>query len=161
MFPEIPPWYELHSLIIHFPIALLVLATGFLVAALIRPEKRFQVTALLLIVLGTAGIFLAIETGEAAEDTVIQNDAQHDVLHEHEELAEKTRPVFAALALVLGAFLWYSRKRSQGRFARGPAALYLILYVAGLLLLLNAAQHGGELVHKSGPHKHYGITPSS
>ena len=54
--PPIPAWTELHPLVIHFPIALLLVAPLFIVAGIIvNPQKGrpFLVVALSLMVLGT------------------------------------------------------------------------------------------------------------
>ena len=65
--PPIPAWTELHPLVIHFPIALLLVAPLFIVAGIIaNPQKGrpFLVVALSLMVLGTVGTVLAVGTGK-------------------------------------------------------------------------------------------------
>jgi hypothetical protein len=67
--PPIPSWAGLHPLMIHFPIALLLVAPLFIVAgAILSPRKSrpAMMAALLLMVLGTVSIFVAVESGEAA-----------------------------------------------------------------------------------------------
>ena len=67
--PPIPAWTELHPLVIHFPIALLLVAPLFIVAGIIaNPQKGrpFLVVALSLMVLGTVGTVLAVATGASS-----------------------------------------------------------------------------------------------
>ena len=68
-FPTIPSWDALHPLIIHFPIALLLIAPIFIVVgAVLTPAKgrAYLIAAMVLLLVGTAAIFVAVETGEAA-----------------------------------------------------------------------------------------------
>ena len=64
-FPQIPSWDALHPLVIHFPIALLLIAPVFVfVGALLAPAKGrpYLMAAMFLLLLGTAGTFIAVET---------------------------------------------------------------------------------------------------
>ena len=68
-FPAIPSWDALHPLIIHFPIALLLIAPIFIVVgAVLTPAKgrSYLIAAMVLLLVGTASIFVAVESGEAA-----------------------------------------------------------------------------------------------
>lgn len=68
-FPPIPTWDSLHVLIIHFPIALLLLSPLFVVVSAILPPakgKPYMVAALIVLLLGTASLFVAGSTGHAA-----------------------------------------------------------------------------------------------
>jgi uncharacterized membrane protein len=74
--PPVPSWNGLHPLIVHFPIALLFVAPLFVIlgAVLSPPKGRpFLVSALILMVVGTASILFAIETGEAASITLLSS----------------------------------------------------------------------------------------
>jgi uncharacterized membrane protein len=71
-FPPIPSWDAMHPLIVHFPVALLLVVPLFLVLGGVlefreaRRGRPYLMTALVLLVLGTVATFVAIETGEAA-----------------------------------------------------------------------------------------------
>ena len=55
--PPIPSWSELHPLVIHFPIALLLVAPIFILGAVFTDPKKgrpFLLAALVLMILGTA-----------------------------------------------------------------------------------------------------------
>jgi uncharacterized membrane protein len=153
--PAIPGWDGLHPLVVHFPVALLIVAPVFvLIGAFARRSGRtFLVAGWILMLLGTAGAFLAAQTGEAAGQLVERTPDINRVLERHEALAETTRATFSILSLAFGAILLVPRlaKRELGRAVSIALPLaFLVLYGAGLLVLANTAHHGGLLVHALG-----------
>ncbi len=154
-FPPIPSWDGLHPLIIHFPIALLLIAPVFIVlgALLRRTSRPFSLAALLLMVIGTATIFVAVETGEAAGELADRTPQIMEVLQHHEELAELTRSVFIALTVIYAVVLFLPPLLSKG-LSRGPMlalqGAFLLLYLGGAVVLINTAHNGGMLVHDLG-----------
>jgi uncharacterized membrane protein len=155
--PPIPTWDGLHPLIIHFPIALLLVAPVFILLGMLlrRNGVHFSMAALILIILGTISVYVALETGEAAGELADRTPQIMQVLQHHEELAETTRLIFTALAIVFAAIVLGPRllKRPLGR----PPALalhggFLLLYLVGTLVLVNTAHNGGRLVHELGVH---------
>jgi len=156
--PPIPGWTELHPLIIHFPIALLLVAPLFIVAGIVvNPQKGrpFLIAALTLMVLGTVGAFFAIATGEAAGEIIERTPAVKAVLGTHEELAEMTRIVFSVLTVLFAAILFLPRllKRDASSLtARILPLAFLLFYSTGAIILVNTAHNGGRLVHELGVH---------
>lgn len=163
--PPIPNWTELHPMVIHFPIALLLVAPLFIIIGIIvNPQKGrpFLIAALVLMLLGTAGTFLAIATGEAAGEIAERTPAVNAVLERHEDLAEMTRVVFTVLTILFAAILLLPRllKREPSvATARILPLAFLVLYTAGAVILVNTAHHGGRLVHEFGVRA--GITQSN
>jgi uncharacterized membrane protein len=155
-FPPIPAWDALHPMIVHFPIALLLVAPLFVgIGVLLQPEtgRRYLVSALILMALGTAAVFVALETGEAAAKLAERTPEINAVLEHHEELAEATRVVFSVLTVIFAAMLFLPRllRRSSGWLvSRALPLVFLVLYGAGMLLLVNTAHNGGRLVHEFG-----------
>ncbi|HET7748309.1 MAG TPA: DUF2231 domain-containing protein [Terriglobales bacterium] len=155
-FPPIPAWDALHPLIVHFPIALLLVAPLFIViGALLQPEKGrvYLFSALILMALGTTAVFVALETGEAAAKLAERTPEINAVLEHHEQLAETTRIAFSVLTVIFAAIILLPRllRRSPGWLAgRGLLLLFLVVYGAGTLLLVNTAHNGGRLVHEFG-----------
>lgn len=163
--PPIPNWTELHPLVIHFPIALLLVAPIFIIIGIIvNPLKGrpFFIAALVLMLLGTAGAFLAIATGEAAGEIAERTPAVSVVLERHEDLAEMTRIVFSVLTLLFAAILLLPRllmREAPVATARVLPLAFLMFYTAGAVILVNTAHNGGRLVHELGVHA--GITQSN
>jgi uncharacterized membrane protein len=154
--PPIPDWDGLHPLIVHFPIALLLVAPLFVLIGVVLKEGRgrpYLVTALVLMLLGTAGTFVAISTGEAAAELADRVGAVKPTIEQHEELAETTRLVFTALTAVFATILVlppFFAKTPRPMLSRVLPSVFLVFYSAGALLLVATAHQGGRLVHELG-----------
>ncbi len=153
--PPIPTWDGLHPLIVHFPIALLLVAPVFIVLALLvgRHSTLFMTSALVLMVLGTAASYVAVSTGEAAGKLADRTPEVNQVLQHHEQLAERTRLTFTVLTVVFAGLLAGPAvlKRPLARVpATVLALLFLGVYGAGAIVLANTAHNGGRLVHELG-----------
>ncbi len=155
--PPIPSWDALHPLIIHFPIVLLLIAPLFVVIGAAVPPRKARAafaSALLLMVVGTASLFVAIETGEAAGKLAERTPEINAVLEQHEHLAERTRLVFSILTVVFAAIvLLLLLRHSAGRLATTALPLiFVVFYGVATVLLINTAHNGGRLVHEFGVH---------
>jgi uncharacterized membrane protein len=163
--PPIPSWTELHPVVIHFPIALLLAAPLFIIVGILaNPQKGrpFLIAALVLMLLGTAGAFLAKATGEAAGQVAERTPTVNAVLERHQDLAEMTRIAFTVLTMLFAAILFLPRllkREASGLTARILPLAFLLFYSAGAVILVNTAHNGGKLVHELGVHA--GITQSN
>lgn len=164
--PPIPTWDALHPLIIHFPIVLLLIAPVFIaVGAALTPTKgrAYLITAMALLLAGTASIFIAVETGEAAGKLAERTPGMEQVLENHQSLAERTQAVFSVLSVIFVALIavpWFV-KRTDTRLTTTILPLaFLVLYSAGALLLVNTAHNGGRLVHEFGVRAMVAPTPA-
>ncbi len=154
--PTPPPPEGFHVLLIHFPIALLLVAPLFvLLGALVAARwQGFAVTAALLMILGTAGTWVAVSTGEDARDAVEDaSDQALEVMDQHEELGELTRNVYTGVtaAYVLFVFLtlvWSPISKAAIRIPLG--LIFLVLSGGAALYLASTAHLGGRLVHEFG-----------
>ncbi len=137
----------LHPAVIHFPIVFILAgAVAAVVALFIRGWMVPKYTALLLL-LGAAGVFVALNTGEQAEhEAKPLTPAVHEIVEEHEEWADHTRNavVTAAVLAVISALM------GRGMIARGLALLAAIAAVTAALCVYQTARHGGELVYENG-----------
>jgi uncharacterized membrane protein len=156
--PPIPALDGLHPLVIHFPIALLFVAPLFiLIGAVLRPRQARPLfySALVLMVLGTASIFVAIESGEAAAKLADRTPEINRILEHHEDLAENTRIAFSILTVAFAAVLFLPMvfKKELSRVASTAIPLaFLCFYIAGMARVANTADQGGRLVHQYGVH---------
>ena len=157
MFPPIPSWDAIHPLIVHFPIALLLVAPVLIVLGLFlsKQSRGLFIGALVMMALGTIATYLAVATGQAAGELAERTPGVANVLEQHEQLAETARAIFTALTIVFAAILFVPSifKRGLGRKTVAIASVvFLVLYAGGALLLANVAHQGGLLVHQ------YGVT---
>ena len=154
--PPIPDWNRLHPLVVHFPVALLLIAPLFvIVGGLLAPAKgrAFLNSALILMAIGTVALFVAVESGESASEAIAETAAVRDVLSQHEKFAEMTCLIFSILTVVFVHLLLLPKllKRELSRSLNASLlAAFLILYGTGALFLVNTAHQGGLLVHEFG-----------
>lgn len=155
--PPMPSFDSLHPLVVHFPVALLLVAPVLVVAGLIpgRSSRGLSMGALGLMAMGTVAAWVSVATGEAAGQMVDRTPGMVDVLSRHAELAELTRNLFTALTAIYG--LMTLTPMALHRELRLPANLavhgaFLLLYAGAATVLANTAHQGGTLVHKYGVH---------
>jgi uncharacterized membrane protein len=155
MLPSLPPASGLHPLIVHFPVALLLIAPLLVVLSIVLKKQRIglAVSALVLMVLGTAAAFVAVSTGNLAGELAERTPQISATLERHESLAETTRTVFALLTVMFvvmfGAPLVRRREWSNGLYV-ALSTVFLVFYAAGTVTLVNTAHLGGQLVHRYG-----------
>jgi uncharacterized membrane protein len=114
-----------------------------------------MIAALLTLVLGTCGLFIAASTGHAASDLAERGGAVDAVLEMHESLASKTQMVFAGLStILLGIFVVPKilRRQDDRVFSTLLPLAFLSVYSVGILFVVNTAHAGGRLVHEFGIH---------
>lgn len=154
--PPLPPnWDGLHPIVVHFPIALLTTAPILIILALIlhRHRHALNLSALVIMAIGAAGTWLALSTGEAAEEFVDEVGTIKTILHAHEEAAEmawKTSLVMTALFAVYTFVPWMKKKELPRKWTTIAGGVFLIAYAIPCLTVANAGHLGGRLVHEQG-----------
>lgn len=147
----------MHPLVVHFPIALLLVTPLLILCSAMFPTQRtaFGLSALLLMGVGTLGAVVAVATGSAAGELAERSPQVVRALENHEELAESTRMVFVLLTAVFTAIVVAPLVRGRSWPSGVYAVLigvFLVVYSGGALLLVNTAHQGGRLVHQLGVH---------
>lgn len=153
--PPLPPtWDGFHPLLVHIPIGLLIVAPVPVLMGLVlrKHELGLNLGALAVMALGTAGAFLAVSSGEAAEEAVNVGGAVHRLIEEHGEVGEFARTLFVIMTLAFSVLVILPRiAPKMKRAVRVSSTLaFLALYCVSLLPLMNAGHLGGELVHTHG-----------
>jgi uncharacterized membrane protein len=144
----VPDWApNIHPMIVHFPIALILAAIGTdLLALAIRRWDWLRPATVALYVVGGASAVFTYFTGTWAADSVSVAAEAQSVLSEHANLAWWTMWFFGVYALVrLGAYLW---PQTRGR-AWVQAAL-LVVALGGSYLLYQTGDHGAMMVYRYG-----------
>ncbi|HGY55713.1 MAG TPA: DUF2231 domain-containing protein [Caldithrix abyssi] len=137
---------NIHPLIIHFPIALLIIAVlADLAANLFKKYEWLQPAALSLYTLGALGTVAAYLSGKQAADIVDLPTPSYPVISEHADLALYTMLFFGIYAVIRLFLRWKSLDQ------KSLVSWGLFFIAAGGLFLVKAtADHGGELVYRFG-----------
>ena len=152
----IPTWDNLHPIITHFPIALLLVAPLFVFLGLIHPRKLwlFSVSALLLMLVGTIGAYVAVESGEAAAQLADRTPEINAAIAAHQDMAEKTRLIFTILTALYALFVAAPLvlKHLNPRRISILQLIFMLVYLGACLILARTGHLGGRLVHSFGVH---------
>lgn len=150
-----PEWESLHPLVIHFPIALLLVAPLAIVAgvAWVRHREVLFAVGWALMALGTVAAYVSVLTGEAAARVADRTPAINRMLAQHEQMAEHVLRSFGLFTVIWLAVLVIVRLRPRHlpawlRWSFPP--VFLAFYVVSSLELANMAHAGGLLVHSLG-----------
>src|SRR5579859_6791092 len=170
---------EIHPIIVHFPIALLIVGVLLDFLALFLRRAHLIEAASWCLGFGTLGLLAAELSGQLIEDHV--NKAQTaGLLGLHKTMALMTVITFVTLFVV--RILWFSPRILSyfsstlplasraanyiktnlpmiGRNTRAPVTLYLLLSVGGLVLLAITGYLGGAMVYDHGVGTPSGIIP--
>lgn len=133
---------HLHPMIVHFPIALLIV--GFLsdIVGLLTKRDFFTQTGFYLFTLGAVGVIAAFMSGEQAGDGIVEEGVLKQALENHEEAATLAIWV-VGIAVVFRIALFLLKKYS--------GVLKMVSLALGLLAVMAIARtgyYGGELVYK-------------
>lgn len=130
----------IHPAVVHFPVALLFTAAPMAILGAITRKPTWQRVATVCLVLGAASSYLAVETGEEMEEA--DYVASEALIHEHEEMAEKTMVAAIALAL-LAVGVEVATARSIGPKSVGTAGRWAV--AAGSVAVAGMVAYTGHL----------------
>lgn len=137
---------HLHLVVNHFPIIGTILGLGILIAGIILKNKSTKNVAYVLFIVAAIFAFFSMSTGEGAEELVEDMPSiGKQIIHEHEEIAEKLALVLYVLGVVSLTGLYLNIKNHS------KAALISFLAIAiGAIAVFLAQQvgtSGGEIRH--------------
>ena len=142
MLPEWMP--NLHPMVVHFPIALIIVAFAVDVVALFfRRISILPRMSTILYVLGALGALGSVVSGEGATETVAVAGQASSILANHEDVGEITMYYFLIYAALRLALWWLSFRLVFWI----PLA---VIGAAGLIPLYQASSFGGRLVYEQG-----------
>ena len=132
---------DLHTKIIHFPIALLFTYVLFDAVGIISKKETYQKAAHILLLLGVLGAFAAAFSGnQAFASYKFWNDQSLEVFNNHEFYANLTVWYFTALLILRTYFVIKKKYIHQLKY------LLLILGFIGCALVFQTSEFGGKLV---------------
>ncbi len=137
---------HLHLVVNHFPIIGTILGLGILVSGIIIKNNAIKNTAYVVFSVVAIFTFLSIATGEGAEEIVEDMpNIGKQIIHEHEEMAEKLAVVLYVLGIVSLIGLYTNFKNNS----KATIISYIAVVIAGLgaLLAQQTGTTGGEIRH--------------
>lgn len=143
-----------HPVTVHFPIALLLAATLFLLISFFirqQSKKLFQNGAFMVLLLGVIGAWVSLYTGDLADGIVSRKLCDPTVLKDH-ELASKTMTyLFTAATLIHISFFFILLGSRMKRIS-----LYIIFafMVIGCVFLIRTGHLGASIVYQQGAGVH-------
>jgi uncharacterized membrane protein len=142
----VPDTGAFHPQVVHFVVALLFVGMALRLISLTGRLVFTGPAATVLLVLGTLAAVGAVKSGTDAHGPAERVPGARDAVVEHEEWGERARNIFLAVAALelVALGLAVRRPRAARVFRMGSAAIGLV----GLIVLYEAAEHGGDLVYK-------------
>ncbi|WP_264564059.1 hypothetical protein [Flavobacterium sp. N3904] len=137
---------HLHLIVNHFPIIGTILGLGILIVGMILKNISVKNTAYILFLVSAIFAAFSMGTGEGAEEMVEDMpNIGKQIIHEHEELAEKLALVLYLLGAIslVGLFLNY-KKNAKTKYASYAA---LIVAIIGVFIAKEVGTSGGEIRH--------------
>ena len=137
---------HLHMVVNHFPIIGTIFGLGILVSGIILKNNSVKNTAYFLFIVAAIFAAFSMGTGEGAEEAVEDMPTVgKQIIHEHEELAEK----LALLLYILGTISIVGLYLNIKNHAKAKLVSYVVLVLAciGVFLTKLVGTSGGEIRH--------------
>ncbi len=132
----------IHPMIVHFPIALLIVGLLADITGIFSKKEFFSTAGFYLLILGTLGVIAAFITGNLAGEGVTEAGPLKQALENHEDAALLSIWLISAAALV--RIIFAVMKKYTGILKWIAFTLFLI----GVLSIARTGYYGGELVFK-------------
>jgi uncharacterized membrane protein len=127
---------NLHFIVIHVPLAMLIFSFVFDICAMIFKKKEWHSAGMLCLIVGTLGAIAAVITGP--EDN-------NPLKATHELFGEITMVLYIVLTIIRVGFLLLKKMEI------GKNVVYLIPALVGIVLVSYTGHLGGQMVHKDKP----------
>jgi uncharacterized membrane protein len=137
---------HLHLVVNHFPIIGLILALGILVAGMILKNNSVKNTAYALFIVSAIFAAFSMGTGEGAEEAVENMPTVgKQIIHEHEEMAEKLALILYLLGVIsIGGIYLNIKNHSKAKLV---SFIALVVAIVGLYAAIQTGTTGGEVRH--------------
>lgn len=163
-----PDIAALHPQVVHFVVASLFIGLPLYWLAFIPRLRVLRLTALILLVIGAGAAWVAFESGDQSNERAEDIPGARAAVEEHEEWGERTAILFSVL-VGLQALAFFVQRASDRQAAavepveydpealppgyilrtsaRSLTAIVALGWAAGLGVLYETAEHGGDIVY--------------
>lgn len=137
---------HLHLVLNHFPLIGSIFGLVILITGMILKNNSVKNTAYVLFIVAAVFAAFSMGTGEGAEEMVEDMpNIGKEIIHEHEEIAEKLALVLYLLAAIsLTGLIMNIKNHSKAKFISYAA---LIVAIAGVYIATLVGTSGGEIRH--------------
>ena len=137
---------HLHMIVNHFPIIGTIFGLGILISGMILKNNSVKNTAYVLFIVAAIFAAFSMGTGEGAEELVEDMPTVgKQIIHEHEEMAEKLAVVLYVLGVIsLGGLILSYLKNAKATMLSYVA---LVVAVVGVFFAQQTGTSGGEIRH--------------
>jgi len=137
---------NIHPMIVHFPIAILILAMGLNFISFFLPEKWWdEKKTTFMYVLGSIAAIITYFTGRSAADSVFLPTEAQSILTDHADWALWTVLFFSVYTIIRIALHWY--KLMDKKAIQITA---FIIGLSGILFLFQTGEYGATMVYGYG-----------
>lgn len=137
---------HLHLLVNHFPIIGTILGLGILITGILLKNKSVKNTAYILFIVAAIFAAFSMGTGEGAEELVEDLPSiGKQIIHEHEEIAEKFA-IIMYLNGFLGLLTLYTSIKNH-KLATTFSYITLVLAIIAAVFAKSVGTSGGEIRH--------------
>lgn len=137
---------HLHLLVNHFPIIGTIFGLGILITGMLLKNNSVKNTAYILFIVAAIFSAFSMGTGEGAEELVedLPNIGKQ-IIHEHEEIAEKFAIIMYATGL-FGLLSLYTSIKNH-KLAKTISFITLVLALMAAIFAKSVGTTGGEIRH--------------
>ena len=132
----------IHPMVVHFPIALLIVGFISELIGLIFKKEFFSRTGFYLLILGSIGVIAAFYSGRSAGEGITEVGMLKQALETHEDAAELALWIVAAAALLRIVLVLLKKYKGALQY------LSIFVFLIGVLAIARTGYYGGELVFK-------------
>ena len=136
---------HLHMVVNHFPIIGLFFGIGILAYGIFKKQTILVNTAYLIFIVCMIMAKATMMTGEGAEEIVEELGISHDIIHEHEEIAETFMKILYALG-ILSILGLVANVKKHAKVAI-VSYVVLVLAIGAAVLSKYVGTSGGEIRH--------------
>ena len=136
---------HLHMVFNHFPIIGLFFGIGILAYGIIKKQTILVNTAYIIFIVCMIMAKATMMTGEGAEEIVEELGISHDIIHEHEEIAETFMKILYALGIL--SILGLVANVKKHAKAAIVSFVVLVLAISAAVLSKSVGTSGGEIRH--------------
>lgn len=135
---------NIHPYFVHFPIALLSVGLLWDLLGIILKKESLKNAGWWAQLFGTAAIVITAITGLIAANTVVHNDAAHEIMETHKTIGLIVAGVFILL------FIWRSILKTMLPSRNLQQLIYLAIGGLAVITMLYGSHLGGKLVYEFG-----------